>query len=262
MKKIIFVLLSIFAFGNFYSNNYTLVEKTNDIYKNESNNHKETYNNFMEAYYDNLVDNYGYNAKGSCGYIALSMLLSYYDNYISDNIIDEKYDVSINNSTNDFISNRISPGTKSEENYHIDINNYKTYYDYIEDTKNFNFHTYLISLGIDLGINKKNDDDYGTLLKDREKVLKTYLDIRGINYTIVSKEKNLFTNSVRNFVIDNIKQGYPVLIGVKNETYAHACIAYEYDEAEDKIYCHLGDKKILELQLKNIHSQLTEVLWF
>ena len=51
-----------------------------------------SYDNFMIAYYDNLTYNYGVNYKNSCGYIALGMILSYYDTYLYDGIIPEQYD--------------------------------------------------------------------------------------------------------------------------------------------------------------------------
>lgn len=192
----------------------------------------------MEAYYDNSIYNYGYNSNDSCGYIALSMLLSYYDNYISDDIIDEKYDASTNNTTNDFIKYRMSPGTLCETGY--EHNNYNTYYDYVLATKDYNFHTYLISLGIDVGVNNKNGEDYATSMNDRIKVLKKYLDSKNIDYNIDSKQYKT-SNNIKEYVIENIKKGYPVLVGVKNDYYAHAVIAYEYDETNDKIYCHMGD---------------------
>ncbi len=212
---------------------------SNDDYKrSDFSTHKNKYNNYMEAYYDNLIYNYGYNSNDSCGYIALSMLLSYYDNYISDDIIDEKYDVSTNNTTNDFIKYRISPGTLCETGH--EHKNYHTYYDYILATKNYNFHTYLISLGIEAGVNKKSDDGYPTSMNDRIKVLKKYLDSKNIDYSIDSKQFKT-SKKIKEYVIENIKKGYPVLVGVKNNYNAHAVIAYEYDETNDKIYCHMGD---------------------
>lgn len=51
------------------------------------------YSNFKNHYFDNLTYNFGVNYKGSCGYVAMAMLLSYYDTYISDDIVDEQYDI-------------------------------------------------------------------------------------------------------------------------------------------------------------------------
>ena len=51
------------------------------------------YDSFMESYFDNLTTNHGHNTIGSCGYVAIDMLLCYYDTYLNDNIVPEQYDV-------------------------------------------------------------------------------------------------------------------------------------------------------------------------
>lgn len=241
MKKIYFLFISLILFSNCFVKIETKKARNSPPeYLGDISDHKNSYNNYMEAYYDNLIKKYGYNTKSSCGYIAISNLLSYYDNYLSDDIIDEKYDFPASISTYDFISERQSPGTNNERGY--DYSNYNSYYDYIENSKSNVFHTYLMSLGVELGVNDKNKDDYGTNFEDRLKVLKKYLADKNIKYTIESKEKNWFVNNVKSFVIENIKKGYPVLVGIQNSEEAHAVIAYEYDEINDKVYSHFGDK--------------------
>ncbi len=240
MKKIYFLFITLLLFSNSFTVNKIKKAKNPPPYIADISKHKDNYNNYMEAYYDNLKENYGYNQMGSCGYVALSILLSYYDNYLSDDIIDERYDVAARLDVNDFITKRCSPGTNNEIAYNY--KNFNTYYNYILNTKSKVFHTYLISLGIDLGIHKKNVDDYGTTFNDRLKVLKKYLTNKNIDYKIESKEKNAFANNVKSFVIENVKKGNPVLVGIENSEEAHAVIAYEYDEINDKIYCHFGDK--------------------
>ena len=54
-------------------------------------------NTYIETYYEKLYDNHGYNFFGSCGYIAVGMILSYYDTYLNDDIISEADDVESNN---------------------------------------------------------------------------------------------------------------------------------------------------------------------
>ena len=48
------------------------------------------YDSFLVSYFDNLTYNYGVNYKGSCGYVAIAMLLSYYDTALCDAIIPEQ----------------------------------------------------------------------------------------------------------------------------------------------------------------------------
>ena len=44
-----------------------------------------SYDSYMEAYFRGLKRNFGYNKIGTCGYVAIGMLLSYYDSYLNDN---------------------------------------------------------------------------------------------------------------------------------------------------------------------------------
>lgn len=163
----------------------------------------------MEAYYYNLNNNFGYNENGSCGYVAVSILLSYYDNLVRDDIIDEQYDVCSTSSTIDFLSNVESPGTL-HENKSL-IYSYSSYYNYIKSTESTSFHSYLLSLGINLGINSKASTSFGTDINDRIKLIKNYLDSKNINYSIDSKTGK----NVREYAIENVKKGYPVLLSIR-----------------------------------------------
>lgn len=42
---------------------------------------------FLSAYFDYLETNFGTNDKGSCVYVSIGMLLSYYDTFLNDDII-------------------------------------------------------------------------------------------------------------------------------------------------------------------------------
>ena len=53
------------------------------------------YDNFMESYFDNLTTTHGHNTIGSCGYVAIDMLLCYYDTYLNDDIVPDDYDAPI-----------------------------------------------------------------------------------------------------------------------------------------------------------------------
>ena len=47
---------------------------------------------FASYYFSQLYQNYGYNARNSCNYVALGMLLSYYDTFWDDTIIPSPYE--------------------------------------------------------------------------------------------------------------------------------------------------------------------------
>ena len=53
-----------------YNGNYDNGDE--DIYQKDK---------FASYYFLNLQNNFGYNTHGSCGYVAVAMLLSYYDTY-------------------------------------------------------------------------------------------------------------------------------------------------------------------------------------
>ena len=67
---------------------YEMMEGTENAYRSNI----YTYSSFQESYFDNLTINHGMNFLGSCGYVGIDMLLSYYDTYLSDNIVPEQYD--------------------------------------------------------------------------------------------------------------------------------------------------------------------------
>ena len=217
-----------------------------------------TYDNFLTAYYDNLTTNIGMNYKGSCGYVALAMLLSYYDTYLNDEIIPEQYDVESLGDTNDIISRRNSPGI-----YHDIITNPKTnekdtlknlnaseYYDIIEDMADYSFHAKLITIGNMLGYYNFNDNSpASTSIYSRMLVLNYYLNsVAGIssrNYSISYIEKNnddQLGDSVKQYTINMIEAGYPVLLSLVNAdtNSGHAVIAYDYNRSTGEIYCHFG----------------------
>lgn len=50
-------------------------------------------NYYEGVYFSNLKENIGNNSHGSCSYVALAMLISFYDSYWNDLFIPEEYDV-------------------------------------------------------------------------------------------------------------------------------------------------------------------------
>ena len=72
---------------------------------------------FMAYYFYNLESTFPNNKAGTCGYVAVGMVLSYYDNFLNANIIPEKYEglfKGVNsNIDNDFTNSGKSPGVKS-----------------------------------------------------------------------------------------------------------------------------------------------------
>ena len=68
---------------------------------------------YMSQYFYDLENNFPKNVYGTCGYVAISMLLQYYDNYLNANIISESYEFTENlPSGNDFRGANRSPGVR------------------------------------------------------------------------------------------------------------------------------------------------------
>ena len=108
------------------------------------------YDHFMESYFDNLTMNHGYNIIGSCGYVGIDMLLSYYDTYLSDNIVPEQYDKISEGNCYNMLCRRNSPGSiyDNPKDFTVDYSNKSTseiyqinasYYNYVEANKNVSF---------------------------------------------------------------------------------------------------------------------------
>lgn len=190
------------------------------------------------------------------------MLLSFYDTFLNDSLIDdEKYDINSINSSSDFMSYRNSPGIMNDvivdpndnRNYLYPYNmDPDDYFQYMRTIEEESLHAKLICLRQEkhqfLDTNDR-DHMYGTNLYIRRVLLDDYLTYEcgldnNTDYSIdfVSYD-NYWSNGstiVRNYIIDKIEEGYPVLIGVSNTHEGHALIAYDYDEETDKIYCNFG----------------------
>lgn len=53
-------------------------------------------NHYASFYFDGLNKNFGNNTYGTCNYVAIGMILSFYDTYWDEGFIPEKYDVKTN----------------------------------------------------------------------------------------------------------------------------------------------------------------------
>ena len=215
-----------------------------------------SYDSFLVSYFDNLTQNFGYNYKGSCVYIAIGMLLSYYDTFYDDNIIPEQYDVvSLGTGTN-MITRRNSPGTLRDYIYSpIDQTDYtfgfdltaEEYFAEMQDISDTSLHAKLITIGEELGYyNYDNDDGPAGLWSGNTNIIiNEYLEsFRGYSQEtdyIVYRGGEGAHASVKNWVVFQLNLNRPVILVIQdNEGEQHAVIAYDYNESTDSIYCHFG----------------------
>lgn len=158
------------------------------------------YDKIAHNYFEQLGNKIPNNIHGSCGYVAMSMLLSFYDIYWNNTFVDDKYmdplqpsvglysdypgnvptllleknDKAFPNidSTQDDDNTIESEPTKTDEELE---NEYRAF---IADKSGDYFHMYLLSLGIQSGLHPTDDDElgFGITVNEMAVLLDGYLD--------------------------------------------------------------------------------------
>lgn len=212
------------------------------------------YDTFMEAYFRGLRKNFGENYKGSCGYVALGELLSYYDTYLSDYFIDETYDIASTGSGTDMVTRALSPGILNDTISSSEYSAYgKTsvsaltaseYYEIIATKANISLHAKLITIGKSLGYYDSTDNSSpcGTSITSRVNILKQYFAEIGLSeefYTIRTYSSGTSSN-VEAWIKSEIDKGNPVIASIysSSRNAAHACVLYDYDDST--VYGNMG----------------------
>lgn len=211
-----------------------------------------TYNTYLEAYFSNLTENFGENYKGSCGYVAMGMILSYFDNCYSDNIIPEQYDANSQGSGRNMITRNSSPGVMND-NYLYATYGKQTkdvtaqeYYDYLLGIEHNSFHAKLILFANYIqGLYKFDDNknSCGITMGEVLQVVSYYLysergfeKFRDFGVEAIEDDDE---EKVKQFIKEKIDKGLPVYTCLKNGSEGHATVAYAYDSA-GTIYLHSG----------------------
>ncbi len=222
------------------------------IGKQESLFQEDYYSNY---YFANLKNNIGNNAYGSCTYVAIGMLLSFYDSYWDDTFIPEAYDKdSLVNTTRptgadfDLIPlNSESPGIAFEENELVSNLTMEKYLNVVENNSDQYFQFKLIQLAKQQFGDEKFDSSTESLGMNQSELkqflnyyIYSFIQKRTSDVTINSTTGS--TETVKSFTISNILDGTPVLLRAKNSNNnaGHAMIAYDYDDETQEIYVHTG----------------------
>lgn len=220
------------------------------------NNQKDTVLNdfYSTEYFSNLHTNFGNNSHGTCSYVALGMLLSFYDTYWDDTIIPEAYDVSSAFDSSALDSDAPaalpfsleSPGISFEDNKKVASLSNSEYMDFIESTSSTCFQSRLITIKKQIFGNfsfESDENPYGMTFTEIQNLLGRYLFLyRDFQVDDFSSSYNVKgDDTTRQFVVERINEGMPVLIMATSETLgAHSMIAYDYDAASDTIFAHPG----------------------
>ena len=213
-------------------------------------------NNYSSYYFKNLYTNFGNNKYGTCSYISLGMLLSFYDSYWDDSFISETYDVKAEFESNrqpladfDLIpSNVNSPGVLFEPNTLVDDLTIDDYYDIISEYSDTYFQFKLIDFAMSIFGEAKfdgSDSSLGMQQSDVAFLLDAYLD-EVSNVTSDKASVRSYANSndelIKDQIIEQLIDGTPVILRAKESTSnaGHTMIAYDYDKNTGEIYVHPG----------------------
>ena len=187
-------------------------------------------NTYASYYFKNLRENFGNNAFGSCGYVAIGMLFSFYDAYWNDDIIPSQYDVNAQYipSTNSNVVpyNTNSPGVKFESRDLFKELTKEEYFTFASENKNLSFQFKLFeSAKKCLDTSKFNLSNVDFTLTDQEalKLVQYYLynernfDSKNDVSLSFSTQNAYGQEILKSRIIDGIKTGNPSLLIVKNK---------------------------------------------
>ena len=212
---------------------------------------------YLRNYFNGLNQNFGYNWMGTCDYIALGMMFSYYDSYLNDDIIPEECDVPSTGGDKDMINRNNSPGFLFDIINNDDAKLYAskdtarqlTNVEYCNvlsgkyGSKSFQLR--LIELAAkNEWLKLDGSAKFITSPRDLIKLCKEFLNTAGFeegkDYDVITYI-DYYSNNMKKFITENIDAGRPVYCsGFNNKTgQGHAFVCYDY-ESLDKIYAHMG----------------------
>lgn len=210
----------------------------------------------MKEYFSGLKYNFPANQMGTCGYVALSQILTYYDTTLNDYIVPERYDVESSDTNKLFLSYN-SPGCLYQE---LDASSPETYISEIERTSTTNLQSKLLTCYKDaFGFYAFSIGQW-----DYQAVLNQFFNsFFKSKFTIENYGQNAnesiedCTYRLKGIIRNAIDEGYPVSISIsKNNTSHHAVVAYDYDD-NGEIYANFGWRS-KDSQSMSFHSSLSE----
>ena len=245
---------------------------------------------FETLYFNNLDENIGINTHGSCGYVASAALLSFFDTYWDDNIIEEKYEKS-ENFTSEYGTRYKSPGIINEpwESGSLQLTSpydFDQYLRNIQNYKNSYFHFFLMNQAYNLRLRVPLDPDnfnWNNYTEDElydgfdmysdgpSKLLNWYLhtyrgytnsqvEVKLYDSNFAPRDARTFDDSYyRQVAIENIQKGNPVIIGMYDYYGSgHYVVAYDYDPSTGRIFFN---NLMQGLQYTHPHIGVNNLSW-
>ena len=211
-------------------------------------------------------------SEKSCAYVALSLLLTFYDSYWSDEFVENDYEWedATYNSANDTLIETFAATEEAEdwedyvaENVTDKDKTFSYYRDYALDHYSYYLESYLVSLGVSLGLHPDPNEPLGLNFGEILQLLSHYL-YNVCNFSTSQIEiKYLHESSgdINAIMRNQINSGFPVFYRAESTTAGHALIAYGIDETND-ILLHTGWKKNAHQKLSNTEYNLSRaILW-
>lgn len=235
----------------------TISQETYNRALERNTDHVFTNDCYMSQYFLNLTDNFPLNSHGSCGYVAISMLLSYYDTYWSDGFIPEGYETT--SEVASFTDTGIptytvkSPGATRYDYGSIDKVPTRLYLERSLQNYTKDFQALLFSIAENTygEIPLDSSLTIGTTFDQMLNILDTYLfKYIGMPTSMLSIKHETDRDNVWDFTIEQLRMGRPVIVR-SNQFGGHVSTAYDYDPMGGILYGHAGIDGLNHVPLGN-----------
>ncbi|MCF0217974.1 MAG: hypothetical protein HUJ42_02915 [Malacoplasma sp.] len=232
--------LSVFGFSENYEEKHFVLKDQKLQSNNQTTNTKLSDAqrlDLMKYYFRNNTYNMGYNFLGSCTTIAFSMILTYYDTFLNDDLIPEQFDVPAYTTSDDNFF-PYSPGSYNDEQ--ILKGKFSNVYEYLAALKqleSFDLQAKIISIADHFNYLKLNN--LGPALQSYQAIKSIRLFLENyaktnyqLNFTEIWPSSGDWQKPIR----DYIDKGIPVWVAVRKDNFAHAVVAYDYDKDGNVIF--------------------------
>lgn len=187
----------------------------------------------MSTYFENLYDYIPSNTEGTCSYVALIEVMSFYDTFYNDSIIPEQYEDKRTDCMTQQQVQLHSPGVRSRAYQ----NKQGSYHSFCHQNESEDLQSRFLVIN-----NQLNGTDNATSFRaDTNRT--HYQNILNFFYSNTKNAQvNLFSNrsydEYESIIKDAIDSGNPVVVEIETGRGGHAVVTYKYDE--NHIYANYG----------------------
>ena len=219
--------------------NFDVADPLNDIEHNEL--HCLAPTNDLGTYFSHLYDYSPKNTDGSCVFVSMIQVMTYYDSYYNDNIVPEEYDQKQGNASSLYLAKTNSPGVLRQDYplssnqlfSFVEANKYDDlqamlmwHYNYLT-YQTYNTYTYI------------GNPDYRQSILNSFYSNNSYAVCNSVDYSQIGSG-NSYTDSgvvayFDSYIKDQIDLGRPVILDLAYVSggnvfpWGHAAVAYYYD---------------------------------